>query len=98
LGGISELRSGDFREIASLTSDNGAEGCELVLESGDQKLTGQSVAAGSWATCLTRNLGQLKFEKKGLCMPAVKPKVPPEWKVIGLKAVVLTPRAGLHPQ
>jgi hypothetical protein len=56
---------------------------------GDQKLTGTSQTTGSWASYRTDNLGSLKCGKAGIYTLAVKPKVPPKWKVIGLKAVTL---------
>jgi hypothetical protein len=56
------------------------------------------VATGSWASYVTKNPGQLKFEKAGTNTLAAKPKTPPGWKVIGLKAVVLTPLTGPQPK
>lgn len=92
------LQPGTYDVALTYSCATGSEGSEFVLESGAQKLTGQSVATGSWASYVTKNLGQLTFEKDGTSTLAAKPKTPPGWKVIGLKAVVLTPRTGPQPK
>ncbi|HUT93920.1 MAG TPA: alpha-L-fucosidase [Thermoguttaceae bacterium] len=92
------LRPGSYDVAVTYSCATGSEGDEFVIESGDQELTGRSVATGSWFTYVTKNLGQLKFEKAGSCTIAVKPKSGPTWKTIGLQSVVMTPQAGLQPK
>jgi len=74
-----------------ITYSCAAPGSEFTIEAGDQKLTGKSASTGSWATYRTDKLGTLKFDKPGIFTLAVQPKAEPKWKVIGLKAVTLTP-------
>jgi hypothetical protein len=45
----------------------------------------------NWSKFATEELGALKIEKIGNNTLAVKPRAPPKWKVIGLRAVILTP-------
>lgn len=90
------LRPGSYDVAVTYSCATGSEGDEFVIESGDQKLTGKSVATGSWFTYVTKDLGQLKFEKAGSFTLAVKPKTQPTWKTIGLQSVVLTPQADLQ--
>ena len=92
------LRPGTYDVAVTYSCATGSAGDEFVIVSGDQKLTGKSVATGSWFTYATKNLGQLKFEKAGSYTLAVKPKTAPTWKTIGLQSVVMTPRAGTQPR
>jgi alpha-L-fucosidase len=69
----------------------GAQGSEFVIEAGGQKLTGKSSTTGSWAAYRTDKLGTLRLDKPSNYTLMVKPKSEPKWKIIGLKAVALTP-------
>ena len=91
------LRPGTYDVAVTYSCATGSEGDEFVIVSGDQKLTGKSVATGSRFAYVTKNLGQLKFEKTGTCTLEVKPKTSPTWKTIGLQSVVMSPQAGLEP-
>jgi alpha-L-fucosidase len=82
-------KPGTFAVTVTYSCDAGAQGSEFTVEMGGQKLTGTSQTTGSWASYRTDNLGSLKCGKAGIYTLAVKPKVPPKWKVIGLKAVTL---------
>ena len=77
----------------AITYSCAAPGSEFTVEVGKQKLTGKSASTGSWATYRTDPLGVLKLDKPGTVTLAVKPKVGPKWKVIGLKSVTLTSAA-----
>ncbi len=75
----------------AVTYSCAAPGSAFAVEVGAQKLAGKSASTGSWATYRTDNLGTLTFDKPGSYTLAVKPKSPPKWNSIGLKAVTLKP-------
>ena len=66
-------------------------GSAFTIEAGGQKLSGASTTTGAWDSYRTDSLGTLKFDKPGSYELAVKPKSPPKWNSIGLKAVTLKP-------
>ncbi|MGD0088433.1 MAG: alpha-L-fucosidase [Planctomycetota bacterium] len=80
---------GAYQVQVAYSCQNGAEGSEYTVSAGGQALTGKSSATGSWATFTTEKLGMLKLDKAGTVTLCVKPKTPPQWKVIGLQAVTL---------
>jgi alpha-L-fucosidase len=77
----------------AVTYSCAAPGSAFCVEVGAQKLAGRSASTGSWATYRTDQLGTIRFDKCGAYTVAVKPQASPPWKVIGLKAVILSPAA-----
>ena len=84
-------KPGTFAVAITYSCATHAQGSAFTVEVGAQKLTGRSVSTGSWATYRTDQLGQLTFDRPGAYTLAVKPQSNPPWKVIGLKAVTLSP-------
>ena len=77
----------------AVTYSCAAPGSAFCVEVGTQKLAGRSASTGSWAAYRTDPLGTLRFDQPGAYTLAVKPQPETKWKVIGLKAVTLTPVA-----
>jgi alpha-L-fucosidase len=86
-------KPGTFAVAITYSCDTHAQGSAFTIEVGTQKLAGKSITTGSWATYRTDKLGTLTFDKPGQYTLAVKPQTNPKWRVIGLKSVILTPRA-----
>jgi hypothetical protein len=84
-------KPGVYRVEIVYSCQAGAEGSEFTVSVGDQLLTGKSRSTGDWTKFTTEKLGTLKIGKDGSHTLTVKPKAEPEWKVIGLQAVILTP-------
>ena len=85
-------KPGVFRVSVTYSCNPGAEGSEYVVEVAGQKLMDTSKPTGSWAEYTTTTLGKLTLDKPGTLTLSVKPKTDKTpWKVIGLKAITLTP-------
>ncbi len=65
-------------------------GSAFTVEAGGAKLDGTSKSTGSWEKHTTETLGEMTLAA-GKQTLAVKPKAEPQWKVIGLRSVVLKP-------
>ena len=85
---------GSYDVEVAYSCQNGAEGSEYAVSVAEQALIGKSKPTGSWASFTTEKLGTLKFDQAGTYTLSVKPKTPPDWKVIGLKSVTLVPKKG----
>jgi alpha-L-fucosidase len=87
------VRPGRYVVEITYSCANGREGSQFVVAVGEQALTGTSTPTGSWSDHQTVKLGTITIDKAGPATLTVKPKAPPEWKVIGLRSVTLTPEA-----
>ncbi len=83
---------GEYEVRVEYSCAAGAAGSQYTLSVDKQTLTGTSRVSGSWATYVSDTLGTMRFDSPGPFTLTVKPRQPPEWKVIGLKAVLLTPK------
>jgi alpha-L-fucosidase len=82
---------GTFGVRVVYSCEKGCEGSRYDIEVAGQKLAATSKATGSWATFAPNDLGTLTIDKAGAYTLSVKPRADPQWKVIGLRSIVLTP-------
>jgi alpha-L-fucosidase len=75
----------------SYSCDPSAAGSFYQVEAAGQSFTGKSKSTGSWSFFHSEYLRQIAFDNSGKYELTIKPVTPPQWKVIGLHSVTLTP-------
>ena len=78
-----------FKVSAACATEN--DGCEFVIEIGDQRLTGRAAKTGGWDDFVAVDLGLVEIKAAGPAKVRIRAKDAAKWRAINVRSIEFKP-------